>query len=226
MELHIDIETLPTDRADVIDMLAASIKAPAQYKKPDSIAQWLEENKAAELDALRRKTALDGAFGMVACIGIAIDDCEPGMFYSDGIMKVHEEARILRDFSDYLNSLKCDKYTTLVVGHNVAGFDLRFLLQRYIVNRLPVPHIIKHAASAKPWESEKVFDTMCQWAGVGNRISLDKLCMALEVPTSKGGITGATVYDEWLKGNIEGIAEYCKRDVEATREVFRRMRGY
>jgi hypothetical protein len=50
--------------------------------------------------------------------------------------------------------------------------------------------------------------------------------MALGVHTSKGGITGATVYDEWLNGNIEGIADYCKRDVDATREVFRRMRGY
>jgi hypothetical protein len=74
MELHLDIETLPTDRADVIDMLAASIKAPAQYKKPESIAQWLEENKASELDALHRKTALDGAFGHICCIGFAIDD--------------------------------------------------------------------------------------------------------------------------------------------------------
>ena len=200
-------------------MLAAAIKAPAQYKKPESIAQWLEENKAAELDALHRKTALDGAFGRVCCIGVAFDDDEPGTF-------VGTESQLLTDFADYLNTMQCDRYTTLFIGHNIAGFDLRFLLQRYIVNRLPIPHLIKHAASAKPWESEKVFDTMCQWAGVGNRISLDKLCMALGVPTSKGGITGATVYDEWLKGNIEGIADYCKRDVDATRQVFKRMRGF
>jgi hypothetical protein len=220
MELHLDIETLPTDRADVIDMLAASIKAPAQYKKPESIAQWLEENKASELDALHRKTALDGAFGHICCIGFAIDD-EPAKTFHEGT-----ETQILCGLSTYLDVLDCDRYTTLVVGHNVTGFDLRFLLQRYIVNRLPIPHIIKYAASAKPWEAEKVFDTMCQWAGVGNRISLEKLCMALGVPTSKGRITGATVYDEWMKGNIEGIADYCKRDVDATREVFRRMRGY
>ena len=133
---------------------------------------------------------------------------------------------MLQAFARELGSLGGDKYTTLFIGHNVAGFDLRFLVQRYIVNRLPIPHLLKHAANAKPWESEKVFDTMCQWAGVGNRISLEKLCMALSVPTSKGSITGATVYDEWLKGNIEGIAEYCKRDVEATREVSMRMRGF
>lgn len=199
-------------------MLAESIKPPATYKKPESIAAWMEENKAAELDALHRKTALDGAFGQVCCIGVAIDDDEPGTF-------VGSEPKMLTDFADYLGSLEGDKYTTLFIGHNIAGFDLRFLVQRYIVNRIPVPFLLKHAANAKPWESEKVFDTMVQWAGVGNRISLDKLCMALSVPTPKDGITGATVYDEWLKGNIEGIAEYCKRDVEATRAVSMRMRG-
>lgn len=218
-DIVLDIETLPTDRADVIDMLAASIKPPATYKKPDSIAAWMEENKAAELDALHRKTALDGAFGRVCCVGFAVDD-EPADTFHKG-----PEVNILCGLSTFLNSQQGDKYTTLFIGHNIAGFDLRFLVQRYIVNRLPIPHLLKHAANAKPWESEKVFDTMCQWAGVGNRISLDKLCMALSVPTSKGGITGATVYDEWLKGNIEGIAEYCKRDVDATREVSMRMRG-
>lgn len=218
-DIVLDIETLPTDRADVIDMLAASIKPPATYKKPDSIAAWMEENKAAELDALVRKTALDGAFGRVCCVGFAVDD-EPADTFHKG-----PEVNILCGLSTFLNSQQGDKYTTLFIGHNIAGFDLRFLVQRYIVNRLHIPHLLKHAANAKPWESEKVFDTMCQWAGVGNRISLDKLCMALSVPTSKGGITGATVYDEWLKGNIEGIAEYCKRDVDATRAVSMRMRG-
>lgn len=216
--ITLDLETLPTDRADVIEMLAASIKAPGQYKKPESIAQWMAENQTRELDELHRKTALDGAFGRVCCIGVAIDDEEPGAF-------VGEEKKMLTDFADYLDSLGGDKYTTLFIGHNVAAFDLRFLLQRYIVNGIKVPFLLRHAANAKPWESEKVFDTMCQWAGVGNRISLDKLCMALNIATSKGGITGATVYDEWLKGNIEGIADYCKRDVDATREVFRRMSG-
>lgn len=216
--ITLDIETLPTDRADVIDMLAEQIKPPATYKKPESIAQWMEENKVTELDALHRKTALDGAFGRVCCIGFAIDDNDPDAF-------VGAESQLLTYFADYLNGIECDRYGTLFVGHNIAGFDLRFLLQRYIVNRIPVPHLIKHAASAKPWESEKVYDTMIQWAGVGNRISLDKLCMALEIPTLKGEMDGKTVYDEWLKGNIQGISEYCMRDVDATRRVYKRMKG-
>lgn len=216
--IFLDIETLPTDRPDVIEMLAASIKPPATYKKSDSIAQWMAENQASELDALHRKTALDGAFGRLCCIGVAIDDDEPGAF-------VGNEHKMLTDFADYLDSLGGNKYTTLFVGHNIAAFDLRFLMQRYMVNRIKVPFLIKYGATAKPWESDKVFDTMVQWAGVGGKVSLDKLCMALGIQSPKGGITGATVYDHWLAGEIDEIALYCKKDVEATRQVFHRMIG-
>lgn len=218
MEITLDIETIPTNRADVVDMLASGIEAPGQYKKQESRAQWLAENFETEKEALIRKTALDGAFGQICCIGVAIDD-EPAQTFHTG-----NERDILLEFALFLNELDCDKYTTLFIGHHIAGFDIRFLLQRYIVNKIPVPHLIRFAAMAKPWESEKVFDTMVQWAGVGNKISLEKLCMALGIESPKGEITGSNVYDHWLEGNIDGIAEYCKKDVEATRQVFRRMK--
>ena len=217
MEIYLDIETLPTERADVIDMLASQIKPPATYKKPESIAQWLTENRESELDSLVRKTALDGAFGRICCFGFAIDDQPADTF-------VGTETDILAGVSTLLNALNSDRYTTLIIGHNICGFDLRFLLQRYIVNQLPVPFLIRYAANLKPWESDKVFDTMTQWAGVGNRISLDKLCMALGVNSPKGDLDGSKVFDYWKAGRIAEIAEYCKKDVEATRQVFRRMK--
>lgn len=217
MEIYLDIETLPTERADVIDMLASQIKPPATYKKPESIAQWLTENRESELDSLVRKTALDGAFGRICCFGFAIDDQPADTF-------VGTETDILAGVSTLLNALNSDRYTTLIIGHNICGFDLRFLLQRYIVNQLPVPFLIRYAANLKPWESEKIFDTMAQWAGVGNRISLDKLCMALGVESPKEDLDGSKVFDYWKAGRIAEIAEYCKKDVEATRQVFRRMK--
>lgn len=217
MEIYLDIETLPTERADVIDMLASQIKPPATYKKPESIAQWLTENRESELDSLVRKTALDGAFGRICCFGFAIDDQPADTF-------VGTETDILAGVSTLLNALNSDRYTTLIIGHNICGFDLRFLLQRYIVNQLPVPFLVRYAANLKPWESDKVFDTMVQWAGVGNRISLDKLCMALGVNSPKGDLDGSKVFDYWKAGRIAEIAEYCKKDVEATRQVFRRMK--
>jgi hypothetical protein len=214
--LTIDVETLPTDRTDVIESLKANIKPPATYKKPESIAQWMTENMEAEIDAAHRKTALDGAFGRVCVIGFAIDD-EPVKTLSGS------EQEVLQAFADVLSSGDFDRYQTKVVGHHVAGFDLRFLVQRYIVNSIRVPSVIRYAADAKPWEQDKVFDTMVQWAGVGNRISLDRLCMALSIPTPKGELTGSNVYDYFLEGRIGEIEDYCRKDVEATRQVYKRM---
>jgi DNA polymerase elongation subunit (family B) len=218
MNLYIDIETLPTNSGNVIQSIASSIKAPGQFKKPESIAQWMNENLQTELENAVRRTALDGAFGRVYVIGYAIDDEPP-----KAICEVLERDTLSK-FAQVLNDLDCDKYTTEIVGHNVLSFDLRFLIQRYMVNRIKPPHIIQWAARAKPWESDKVYDTMIQWAGVGNRISLDKLCMALEIESPKSEITGATVYDYYLAGKTEEVIQYCLDDVNATRKVADRMR--
>ncbi len=110
-----------------------------------------------------------------------------------------------------------------MVGHNVASFDLRFLVQRYIINGIRPHPVIARAAQAKPWESDKVFDTMVQWAGAGNRISLDKLCLGLGIPSPKGDLDGSKVW-EWVQaGRIAEVADYCGRDVEAVQAVYQRM---
>lgn len=216
--IFLDLETIPTIRPDVIADIRASIKPPATYKKEESIKAWLEENIEAETAEAVRKTALDGAYGRVCVVGIAIDD-QPAK-----ALHLGNEMGLLTKLSDELDKLPVSEwYSSTVVGHNVLAFDLRFLMQRYIVHGIKPHAIIKRAAQAKPWESEKVFDTMTQWAGVGNRISLDKLCKVLGVSTPKGEITGANVWDYYQAGKIEEVAEYCKKDVEATRDVYRRM---
>jgi DNA polymerase elongation subunit (family B) len=218
--IYCDIETLPTTDPEVIADFESKVKAPATYKKPESIAQWMSENLQAETDAAHRKTALDGAFGRVFVIGYAIDDEPP-----KAVCEVFERDT-LQKFADIINGMDCDKYTTQIVGHNVSAFDLRFLVQRYMINRIRPPYIIQWAAQAKPWEGEKVYDTMVQWAGVGNRISLDKLCMAFEIESPKSEITGANVYDYYLAGKTDEIIEYCLGDVIATRKVADRMRYF
>ncbi|MNT91954.1 putative 3'-5' exonuclease related to the exonuclease domain of PolB [compost metagenome] len=63
---------------------------------------------------------------------------------------------------------------------------------------------------------------MTQWAGHGNRISLDNLCTALGLP-GKGEIDGSQVYDYWKAGRIAELIAYCADDVHKAREVHRRM---
>lgn len=235
MNLFLDLETIPTQRQDVCDYIEESMRdelalamegvcAPANYKDAEKIAEYCANKKAALqsefLDKLKQKietTGLDGAFGQVFCIGWALDDAAPTTHYGMG------EREVLEHFARCLHIPPSERHTTCVIGHNVSAFDLRFLTQRYIVNGIKPPMVIARAAQAKPWESEKVFDTMVQWAGVGQRISLDKLCLALSVPSPKGDMDGSKVWQAVQDGKLEMVAEYCGRDVEATRAVWRRM---
>lgn len=218
--LILDIETVGTSRKDVIDYIAATVKPPATYKKAESIEAWHKEQGPDAIAEAVAKTGLDGAFGQVVCIGYWLDDME-----SPFVLHGLNERELLESFSKMLKECidEKDVMTTSIVGHNVSSFDLRFLMQRYIINGIRPPFVIKRAAEAKPWESEKVFDTMVQFSGVGNRISLDKLCLALSIPSPKGDMDGSMVGQAVADGRIIEVAEYCKRDVSATKEVFNRM---
>lgn len=220
MNITLDIETLPTELPAVREFVARSITHPGNISKPETIAKWHEESKPAAIDEAVSKTSFDGAFGRICVIGWAVED-QP----AESIYSATDEAGLLAEFGARLNQIikPKDQHTTTVIGHNVSAFDLRFLVQRYIVNDICPPFVIRRAAQAKPWESEKVFDTMVQWAGVGNRVSLDKLCFALGVPSPKGDIDGSKVAQAVADGRIEDVAAYCRGDVNATRRVWGRM---
>lgn len=215
--LTIDIETIPSQREDVRAFLAKTITHPGNITKPESIAKWNEESRPAAIDEAVNKTGLDGAFGQVVCIGLAIDNEDPV------VISGMNEAELLHRLVGNLALIPPSQHlSTSIVGHNVSSFDLRFLMQRFMVNGIRPHPIIRQAAEAKPWEREKVYDTMVQFAGVGNRISLDKLCMALGLP-GKGDITGADVWPMVQAGRLEEVAAYCADDVAKTRAVYKRM---
>lgn len=218
MNLYLDLETIPTDRADVRAYLAASVKHPATISKAETIAKWNDESRPGAIDEAVAKTGLDGSFGRVCVIGWALDDGDVQTVYN-----ATDERILLQAFADRLRIKPSEQFATAVVGHNVSGFDLRFLVQRYIVHNIRPPVVIARAAQAKPWEADKVFCTMTQWAGVGNRVSLEKLCLALSIPSPKSDITGATVAAAVSAGRIDDVAAYCVGDVQATRAVHRRM---
>lgn len=219
MNIFLDIETIPTERQDVRDYIAAGISPPGNISKAETIAKWNEESRPGAIDEAVNKTGLDGAFGRVCVACFAVDD-QP----VERISSATNESGLLMALSIRLDQeVLTSLFTTVIVGHNVSSFDLRFLVQRYIVNGIKPPPVIARAAQAKPWEIEKVFDTMTQWAGVGGRVSLDKLCLALGIESPKGEIDGSKVGQYVQDGKIAEVVEYCVKDVEATREIWRRM---
>ena len=216
--IFLDLETIGATSKPICDYIASTIKPPATIKLPASIEKWHKESKAEAIAEAIDKTGLDGAFGQVVCIGCDLHDSgQPEAVY--GL----DEPDLLTRFNAVLDTIPRNMHNaTTVVGHNIIGFDLRFLLQRYIVNGIRPHAIINAAAKAKPWDAN-VYDTMTQFAGFGNRISLDKLCMALGIPTPKSDMDGSMVGKAVAEGRLLEVVEYCKRDVAATRIAYRRM---
>jgi predicted PolB exonuclease-like 3'-5' exonuclease len=214
MNIYFDIETIPTQNNAVIESIAADIKPPATMKKAETIAEWEANQKADAINEAVAKTSFDGAFGQICCIGWAIDN-EP-VFASYG----SEEDILNQFFTDISERYDASQdVRPIFIGHNVSAFDLRFLFQRSIILGIKPPSCIPF--NAKSWD-DKIFDTMAYFAGFGNRISLDKLSKALGLE-GKNGITGADVWPMYQAGKIAEIAEYCKHDVELTREVYKKL---
>lgn len=212
--IFLDIESLPSQCPDYRAKVRAGIKPPAQYKKPESIAQWMADNAEAETDAVIAKTSFDPAAGHICSISWAIGD---GPVNSTTMMNgLDEERYMLRHFFDFMPELGLCRF----IGHYISGFDLRFIMCRAIVLGVKVPALWPR--DPKPWD-QAVFDTMTAWAGTKGTISLDRLCGALGIESPKGEIDGSQVAQAWADGRFDEIAAYNRKDVVAVREVFRKF---
>lgn len=244
-QTYIDIETIPAQRPDVLEEIRqteaealaaaiAAVKPPGNYKKQETIDEWMAteapkvkqaliDASTANVEAAYRKTGLDGSFGQIACASFAYLDAEPVKVCMPAWEHPEAERDLLITLADLLDAtIPMNMHRVAqVVGHNVQ-FDLRFIVQRSIVRGIRPHPILSAAAQAKPWEVERVYDTMIQWAGVGKTISLDKLCRALGLP-GKGEMDGSKVWDAIKEGRIADVADYCADDVRKVRAVYQRM---
>ncbi|MFT2211472.1 hypothetical protein ACLJYM_06255 [Rhizobium giardinii] len=213
-----DIETIPAQSDDIKARIAANIKPPAAMKKADTIATWEKEQKAAAVEEAISKTGLNAAFGHICCIGWAVGDEDP-QSYSMVDFSTAEEADMIEHFFDAISREADTRRSIVVVGHNVTGFDIRFIWQRCIALGIRVPAWMPR--DPKPWDSN-VFDTMTAWAGARDTISMDNLSAALGLP-GKGEIDGSMIGQMFADGRHAEIADYCRADIERTRAIHRKM---
>jgi predicted PolB exonuclease-like 3'-5' exonuclease len=211
MHLYLDIETIPCEDEALKAELAAGITPPGNYKKPETIAEWEKTEKPKLVEEAVQRSGLDGGFGRILCIGWAVDD--------NPVQVAHEAEEqlllqvVLEDWSGAL-----DRAPT-IVGHNIAGFDLRFLWQRCVINGV-FPQGLLNAMQAKPWD-KVLQDTMLMWHPQ-NKVSLAKLCKILGVKKDDP-VDGSQVYQLYKAGEIDKIISHCKSDVEAVRACHRKM---
>lgn len=207
-KLFFDIETLP-----------------AEESKHEALRYLYEKKKGKKGGALTTfeefvgNTSFDGAYGRVFCIAVAVDDGEIQYFCNPD-----NEKKTIEQFWQVAAGVD------LFVGHNIMSFDLRFLMQRSIVlgvkpswqtEEMRAPKYLGFAR----YRNSPIFDTMQEWVNwdYSKSPSLEHVALALDIPTPKDGIDGSQVHSFYKAGKIQEICDYCKRDVDVTRRIYKRM---
>lgn len=212
--VYLDIETLPCQDAAFRDVVKARIKPPANIKKAESIEAWLSENLETATDEAVSRTSFEGGRGHVCTIAWAKND---GAIRSRHARTLAEEADVIRAFFGDLD----EYHAETIVGHNVADFDLRFLMKRAVVLGVELPSPAALPRDIKPW-SKGIADTMLMWSGAKDRVSMNDLCDMLGI-AGKDGFDGSMVAAAWAEGQHDTIEEYCRDDVHRTREIHKRF---
>jgi len=211
---YFDIETIPSQDAGYMEKVRGEITAPAQFKKPESIEKWLEDNRETAAIEKVGKTSFDGGRGHVCTIAWAKDDSQIAAVHAS---RIEDEPQILHEFfSEFSRS-----HSEILVGHNILGFDLHFLRKRALVLGVKMPSSLNFPRDPKPWD-KSAQDTMTMFAGGSNLVSMNELCEVLGIE-GKDGFDGSMVAAAWAAGEHEKIAEYCKDDVRRTREIHRKF---
>lgn len=219
MYLYLDIETIPGQRPDIKETIAAGITPPANYTKPETIARWEAETKPVLIGEALERAGLRGETGEVVAIGWAWDDETVNCAYRSNLSPESEKGA-LEGFAEAMKSLSRIDGIPCIVGHFVSGFDIRYIWQRCVVHGIKLPRW--WPLNGRPWDDEHVYDTMIQWAGVKGSISQDNLCLALGIPP-KQGMNGAMVWPTIQQGGYERVAQYCMDDVRRVRAIHRKM---
>lgn len=117
-----------------------------------------------------------------------------------------------KDVGSVLDLIKQIEAADLVVGHNTERFDF-VVLSRYLESYQQLVN------GAFTFDSVPSFDMMVHLKHqLGFRVSLGKLA-AGTFDDAKGG-DGLDAIKWWEQGKCDKIIEYCKKDVELTRDIF------
>ena len=172
-----------------------------------------EERRRAE-DELYAKSAFDGTFSRIVCIGL-LEFSDQMEARSAVAWYGGNERELLRRFWARL----AQDRATLFITHNGLGFDLPFLKKRSIIHQVK-PSLDINLAK---FRTDPVYDTMAVWSNWDTRgwVKLDVLARALQVETKSG--SGEQVAEMWEKGQGLELARYCLQDTYVTYACYCRM---
>ena len=154
--------------------------------------------------------ALSAISGRIVCIGLLMED---GETTTESCLIDDSEAAILTQFWGALQP------NDIIIGHNVANFDLPFIKQRSCIHRIRPSRKL----DIRRFYSQDVIDTMQLWSNWGAQkfVDLDSLAQALGCGVKTAH--GSDVTSWWQQRQFDLIARYCQNDVRLAYSVFCRL---
>ncbi len=195
--LVLDIETIP--RPPIDDEVEAVIAKKVEAR----IEKTGDDPESAE--SLIRSTS--PFFGQVLCIGMRWlqDDGSS----KDKVVCEENEESTLRAFFEIINhsSTRGAKF----IHYNGMGFDIPFLTTRAAHYNIAITN--RKFTNLRRFTFDNHIDVMlylCNWNSY-NSVSMDIACRSFGIPSPK---------------DIEAVNEYVMRDVEATHQLFEKLKQY
>jgi hypothetical protein len=237
----LDLETYRTRDLGAITRItqeADGRKAPASASKVEKGLWGTMDARQGRIKEALSKTSTDVTLAEPICVCAHDGDKLLGFLTSDPFISPvplpfrnfmwHTEREMLQNLRDCLDEWTSPE--TVWVGHNIEGFDLAVLLNRWRRYSITPPAefpVFRHGR----WRG-RVYDTMqhipCGGAGF---VSLDDACAMYQVPmreTEWRGkvVDGSLVGEIYESGDILTILEYCGLgDVVSERLLYLTLTG-
>lgn len=209
------------DAAKIAEKIAAAREAHAA-----EVAGHGERVKNARIDhavELRSRAALSALTGQVLAIGYHAPTSEGQPVKIDGA-GMDERTLIDRFWNKYT---ECRDKQRSIIGFNLAGFDVPFLVRRSWLLGLEPPEVVFDLN--RRYLDRTFIDLMQVWGcGIyGDRVKLDTLAKALKVggkPVDGNGqaVTGAMFAELW-KSDRAAAEAYLANDLRMTAAVARKL---
>ncbi len=117
------------------------------------------------------------------------------------------------------------KFYDQIITYNGRGFDVPFIIFRSIALGIkPTKNLMPYRYSSKDH-----FDILDQltFYGAFRKFSLEVLCRAFGIKNPKEeGVSGLAINDLFKSKDYQTIAEYCMRDVVATKDLYEKVKSF
>ena len=217
-----DIETVGVDWTSLDDAQRAYLLKNAKSEEeqrlvPEWLSLWPMTGKIVVL-AMQNVETGRGRVWYEKADGRREEKSEDGLFDFVG----DTECAFLEEF--WKTMTRFDRFVTF----NGRGFDCPWMMLRSAVHGLrPSKNLMGYRYSVRPHvDLLEVLTFFGAGGSAARKFNLDFFCKAFGIASPKEqGMDGYSVGPYYREGRLSEIMHYCRRDVEATAALFRKLEG-